>query len=53
MLFGLCSLFAPEPFKWNGKDKNKNTVPKGTYKLVITAKYDGQSYQITKPITIN
>lgn len=42
-----------QQFKWNGKDKNKNTIPKGTYELVITAKYNGQSYQVSKPLTIN
>ncbi|HFF3743115.1 hypothetical protein PDR31_27890 [Bacillus cereus] len=42
-----------QQFNWNGKDKNKNTVPKGTYKLVITAKYNGQSYQASQPLTIN
>ncbi|WP_410985542.1 S8 family serine peptidase [Bacillus cereus] len=42
-----------QQFKWNGKDKNKNRIPKGTYKLVITAKYNGQSYQVSQPLTIN
>ncbi|MFJ8461578.1 S8 family serine peptidase [Lysinibacillus xylanilyticus] len=41
-----------QQFKWNGKDKNKNTIPKGTYELVIAAKYNGQSYQVSKPLTI-
>ncbi|MFF2793747.1 S8 family serine peptidase [Lysinibacillus xylanilyticus] len=41
-----------QQFKWNGKDKNKNTIPKGTYELVIAAKYNGQSYQVSQPLTI-
>ncbi|MED1304015.1 hypothetical protein BK704_35415 [[Bacillus thuringiensis] serovar konkukian] len=42
-----------QQFKWNGKDKNNNRIPKGTYKLVIMAKYNGQSYQVSQPLTIN
>ncbi|WP_410985697.1 FlgD immunoglobulin-like domain containing protein, partial [Bacillus cereus] len=42
-----------QQFKWNGKDKNNNRIPKGTYKLVIAAKYNGQSYQVSQPLTIN
>lgn len=42
-----------QQFKWNGKDKNKNRIPKGTYELVIVAKYNGQSYQVSQPLTIN
>ncbi|MGE7693795.1 S8 family serine peptidase [Lysinibacillus sp. NPDC094177] len=42
-----------QQFKWYGKDKNKNTIPKGSYELVIVAKYNGQSYQVSQPLTIN
>ncbi|MHB0802187.1 S8 family serine peptidase [Bacillus thuringiensis] len=41
-----------QQFNWNGKDNNNNKIPQGDYKLVITAKYKGQSYQTSQPLTI-
>lgn len=41
-----------QQFKWDGKDKNKKKVPKGTYTIVITAKYNGKSYEVSHPLTI-
>lgn len=41
-----------QQFKWDGKDKKKKKVPKGTYTLVITAEYNGKSYEVSHLLTI-
>ncbi|WP_100618172.1 S8 family serine peptidase [Bacillus cereus] len=42
-----------QQFKWDGRDKNKEIVPRGNYNLTITAKDSSQSYQISQPLTIS
>ncbi|MGG0256604.1 S8 family serine peptidase [Bacillus toyonensis] len=42
-----------QQFEWDGRDHNKKMVPKGNYKLTITAKDSSQSYQVSQPLTIS
>ncbi|MGG0257012.1 S8 family serine peptidase [Bacillus toyonensis] len=42
-----------QQFRWDGRDKNKEIVPRGNYNLTITAKDSSQSYQISQPLTIS